>query len=673
MSDREKYINEMARHLLNNNLALFIGAGFSRVFGYPSWGDLLRSIINEHELNGKLKSTSLFSFVGEEEFDNAEDINDVILEKLLGVDYLRLAGYIDHILESDRGISIHTAVGEKITKYEELRRKTDEVQRIIDFFQTWKVYLDDIITTNYDTNIEYCLDNEVSTIHRNLDSLNSITHKNKVFKIHGCINDIEAENSTGIIITEKDYNNFKSKNKYLFYKVYSFFTEKKIVFIGYSINDPNIRSLLNDVIEENDGKVGLQIYWVTRDKLKDLDKEYYEKYFKLKIIEEVEIVDFFKLLNRRINKNIELKEIVNAEIEEYSKAFIDNYSDPAFLQDIIDKERVNDVLQYFYNRLIEEEIRKAVYPYFTLLSNSSSEVIRKNKLAAQNILEMQNKRLFTVLDLIEDDLKVKELFEEHGFSEIYIESLIEFASGNHPFGDYAKSIRYLLKAYKIFRSQINQRINAFLEALVSNISTSCSDNTKYLGYDWRGLAEVRDYIEILDKNHAEKLIDMLVRDYYDEPRSLQLEYVIKYSSIENDDKSQILYNKLYEKQIRSDIKTAIRSLLRVKLIKEYAFEKTEEGKYLNGDIEVDYRIETLYGDVIYYTLYDELNDERILEITQEYNGGKIIVSINESPKEFQTYSDFDKHMNSFKKKIESEVDQYLQNKGIEPKSEIDED
>lgn len=33
MNDREKYINEMVRHLLNNNLALFIGAGFSRIFG----------------------------------------------------------------------------------------------------------------------------------------------------------------------------------------------------------------------------------------------------------------------------------------------------------------------------------------------------------------------------------------------------------------------------------------------------------------------------------------------------------------------------------------------------------------------------------------------------------------------------------------------------------------
>lgn len=41
-------------------------------------------------------------------FDKAEEINDVILDKLLGIDYLRLAGYIDHILESDNGISIHT-------------------------------------------------------------------------------------------------------------------------------------------------------------------------------------------------------------------------------------------------------------------------------------------------------------------------------------------------------------------------------------------------------------------------------------------------------------------------------------------------------------------------------------------------------------------------------------
>ncbi len=42
MGDREKYINEMARHLLNNNLALFIGAGFSRIFGYPNgkWGQV---------------------------------------------------------------------------------------------------------------------------------------------------------------------------------------------------------------------------------------------------------------------------------------------------------------------------------------------------------------------------------------------------------------------------------------------------------------------------------------------------------------------------------------------------------------------------------------------------------------------------------------------------------
>lgn len=190
MDEQSKYINEMANHMLNNNLALFVGAGFSNIFGYPSWGKLLKDIIQEYSLKEWLVETSLFSFVGKDEFDNAEDINESILDKLLGVDYLRLAGYIDYILKNEHGITIHQAISDRISKYEDLRRRNDDIEYLTKFFQENKASLEDIITTNYDSNIEYCFDNEVTVIHRNLESLNHINYKNKVFKIHGCISDV---------------------------------------------------------------------------------------------------------------------------------------------------------------------------------------------------------------------------------------------------------------------------------------------------------------------------------------------------------------------------------------------------------------------------------------------------------------------------------------------------
>lgn len=663
MDDKEKHINEMAKHMLNNNLALFIGAGFSNIFGYPSWGKLLHDIIDEYKLNQSLKSTSLFSFVEKDEFENSEDINDTILEKLLGVDYLRLAGYIDHILDSEYGVSIYKAVADKIIKYEELRRKNKDVEYLIDFFQNRKDYLEDIITTNYDSNIEYCFDNEISVIHRNLESLNNISYKNKVFKIHGCITDINTEGSSGIIITEKDYNNFKNKNKYLFYKIYSFFTEKKIVFIGYSINDPNIRSLLNDVIEENDGKVGLQIYWVTRDKLKDLDRQYYEKHFKLKIIEQMNIIDFFKKLDFRVKKNIELKEIVNAELTEYCKVYIDNYDDESFIEDIKKSDKTQDVLQCLYNRLIEEETRKALKPYFILLSKSDKDIIRKNRLSIENIIEMQNYRIFRIIDLINSNDEVKALIESNNLLEIVLDSLIEYSRGSHPFGEYAESIKYLLIVYELYTNEIKQKIDIFIDALCSNILMSCSDNPKYIGYDWRGLGVVEENIRQLDEEDLLKLINKLSRDYIDDPRQLQLEYVIENSSLGDSNKQIMLYKNLYKKQLKSSIASIIRSIMRTKLKKEYQFERTEDDTYLKNDIEIDFEI-LVNENRVEYIIKDITADTTIVYIYHDLIGEGFEVSIDNIPKAFKSYHDFEKYENGLKERARRLVDKYLADNGL---------
>ncbi|ARX70218.1 SIR2 family protein [Bacillus thuringiensis] len=93
-------------------------------------------------------------------------------------------------------------------------------EKYIQYFDILSSHVSEIITTNYDTNLEYCISN-YSVIHRDLSSINrnrsEVTHNRiKIYKIHGCITD---ENN-GIIITEKDYQDFFSTNKYISHKLY---------------------------------------------------------------------------------------------------------------------------------------------------------------------------------------------------------------------------------------------------------------------------------------------------------------------------------------------------------------------------------------------------------------------------------------------------------------------
>ena len=52
-----------------------------------------------------------------------------------------------------------------------------------------------------------------------------------------------------LIITEKDYDEFKMKKKYLSAKMLTYFLEHPLIFIGYGVNDPNIQTILSDIDE----------------------------------------------------------------------------------------------------------------------------------------------------------------------------------------------------------------------------------------------------------------------------------------------------------------------------------------------------------------------------------------------------------------------------------------
>jgi len=102
-------------------------------------------------------------------------------------------------------------------------------------------YLDcNVITTNYDTLIERAFSDIVkkrcNTIVREKD-LTRMQDVN-VVKIHGCITDVDR-----IVITEQNYYHWLISDSEIKTLVRLWFLQYPIVFIGFSLSDPNLRQL----------------------------------------------------------------------------------------------------------------------------------------------------------------------------------------------------------------------------------------------------------------------------------------------------------------------------------------------------------------------------------------------------------------------------------------------
>jgi hypothetical protein len=65
----------------------------------------------------------------------------------------------------------------------------------------------------------------------------------------GCSRNWSVDRPEGLVLTEEDYKAFADKRKYLSAKLLTIFAEYPVVFLGYSIQDQNIKSILSDICE----------------------------------------------------------------------------------------------------------------------------------------------------------------------------------------------------------------------------------------------------------------------------------------------------------------------------------------------------------------------------------------------------------------------------------------
>lgn len=114
----------------------------------------------------------------------------------------------------------------------------EEKQEELELLKKIRKNIGSIITTNYDMLIEKIFD--FSPLIGN-DILLSNPY-GSVYKIHGCVSNIEK-----IIITQEDYNNFDKEYDLIRAQLLSLFIHNPIIFIGYRIEDNNVKKILKTI------------------------------------------------------------------------------------------------------------------------------------------------------------------------------------------------------------------------------------------------------------------------------------------------------------------------------------------------------------------------------------------------------------------------------------------
>lgn len=226
-----------------NHPVIFVGTGISRRYLKNSygWEELLEKasfdLTEDKKFFLDLKhecysgNKYLFERIGsklEDEFDKRlknkrngklENINDSFYEySQKNIHTSRFKVYIANILSD---LQFRENMEDEINEFKKIRKNIGSV-----------------ITTNYDCLIENIFEFEPLVGN---DILLSNPY-GSVYKIHGCVNHPDK-----IIITEQDYGTFNNKYELIRAQLLSLFIHNPIIFIGYSISDNNVKSILKTI------------------------------------------------------------------------------------------------------------------------------------------------------------------------------------------------------------------------------------------------------------------------------------------------------------------------------------------------------------------------------------------------------------------------------------------
>lgn len=189
----------------NNKLSVFVGSGVSLLSGLPKWSDLIKSMLKEMP-------------------DLKYDEN-----KLSSDDYLKIAQmYFNTFGEEKYKEKVKGSFKEDCTP--------NKIHDLI-----FALHPNHILTTNYDN----LLEQEAVKVGRNFSVINadnavsSAPSSPYIVKVHGDFS------SSNFVLKEQDYLDYDQNYKLIDKLVKTIFSTNLVIFIGYSLQDYNIKLILN--------------------------------------------------------------------------------------------------------------------------------------------------------------------------------------------------------------------------------------------------------------------------------------------------------------------------------------------------------------------------------------------------------------------------------------------
>lgn len=263
---------EIAYAAVSGRLCLFTGTGFSKAVtenSAPGWQELLVKACE-----GLVKKDDLVNAL----FPQGEK-NPLSLEEAAQV--------IDIKLKGEFGYGIHKVIAEEIE-----RLKPSGDNSIIETFL--KKYPMKVVTTNYDNLFESLVGDACQSIAPGFP-IPRASATTKVYHVHG-----STDSPQNMVVTSDDYFKFMHGESYFSRKLSTALHENTVVILGYSLADTNLKSILSDYRGFSRANItGGNLFLVSRSAVDQFVKNYYAHCYGIRVLDGLEIDDFFKKVTAR--------------------------------------------------------------------------------------------------------------------------------------------------------------------------------------------------------------------------------------------------------------------------------------------------------------------------------------------------------------------------------------
>lgn len=252
---------ELIEAFKSDRAGLFIGAGLSKSVGLPSWQELLLDLID-------LVKTNQYN-------NDTEYINQLTKLARKPSKYLVVAQELKDSLQADFTKYIMKTFDEECPSPKEIHKKVVKLP--------YKF----IITTNYDTLIEdafvevFSKQAKVRTFKESADVSYDLWGNRKfILKAHGDASSPQQ----GIILTERDYRDVIFNM--LGYKsiLQTLFSTKTILFLGSSLDDPELKLLLSFIHNAFHGGGPKHYALISNDKMNKVEADNWRKNYNIQIL-----------------------------------------------------------------------------------------------------------------------------------------------------------------------------------------------------------------------------------------------------------------------------------------------------------------------------------------------------------------------------------------------------